>query len=201
MEQKNALTKTARKSLIKQISDASGVAQYALDRKMSDQDILEASKHLGAFQLLKSSNNYNRHRQGKNTQEQKAVAREEERKKLEQFLDVQNSEILTAGKWLLSAFSKKGSERKITLLERDLVHKDDYNHTVSEIRDVIEDMDALAKIGKTESKERIQALEWRIDKLRKQLGGIEDYIRRNYSVKEWNHITSLLNIKSQNENN
>ncbi|MBD3887684.1 hypothetical protein IFO70_39900 [Phormidium tenue FACHB-886] len=41
------ITKKERERLIKQISNASGVAQYALKEKMTDEQVIQASQNLG----------------------------------------------------------------------------------------------------------------------------------------------------------
>lgn len=117
------------------------------------------------------------------------------RERINQFVDFNNSEILSTGKWLIHAFSKKGKDRSAILLEKDLVHKQDYNHAISDMRDAVHDMDSLVKDGKLESKERIVILENKNDDLRGQLQRVEDYIKRNYSVRDWNKIKSQLNIR------
>lgn len=56
------LTKKERDRLIKQISDASGVAQYALKEKMTDEQVIQASQNLAILSLLKAPNNFNRYK-------------------------------------------------------------------------------------------------------------------------------------------
>ncbi len=180
------LTKKERKQLIEKISQSSGVAQYALQEKMTDEQVIQASEHLKILALLKDANNFNRYRQGLKTREAN--------EKLKAFLDPQQSEILTAGKWLLNALSRSGEDRKQTLLERELVHRDDYNSTVQGMRDEFADIQDVSTELTTEAKTRILSLQRRIDTLRNQLSNIQDYICFNYSQREWKEIKAKFNI-------
>lgn len=174
------MNKQERNRLIKQISRASGVAEYALQKKMTDEQISQAAQNLEVLELVKSSNTYNRYCQGQKTREAN--------EKLKSFLDPQNSEIVTAGRWLLNAFSKNGSERQQALLERDLVHKEDYNTTVLDMRETISTMKEITSNSTQEAGEKVKILERRNDILRRQLSSIEEYIRNNYGVAEWKSI-------------
>ncbi len=58
------VSKREREELIRKISKASGIAQYALAKKMTDRQVTEAAQHLEILELVKDSNNYNRYRQG-----------------------------------------------------------------------------------------------------------------------------------------
>lgn len=80
--------------------------------------------------LIKVANDYNRHCQRQKTAEANA--------KLKQFVDPKNSEIIKAGQWLFDNLAKKGQERKQGLLEKELVHKEDYNHDVIDLKDTIQ---------------------------------------------------------------
>lgn len=145
------ITRQERKKIIKDISQSSGIAQYALSEKMTDDQLIEASKYLEIFKLLKDSNHYNRYCQKLKTQEAN--------QKLKEFLDIQNSEIINAGKWLISAFSKKGEERKVKLSEKDLVHKEDYNDTVLGYQDSIQEITEKTKESTVKSKNNIYYLQ------------------------------------------
>jgi hypothetical protein len=105
-----------RKSLIGKISRATGIAQYALDKKMTDQQLVEAGNHLTTLKLIKSANDYNRYCQGQKTAEVNA--------KLKEFLSLKNSEIYKAGQWLVSCLSTNGMERRKNLLEKELVYEE-----------------------------------------------------------------------------
>lgn len=131
------ITKKERKQLIEQISKASGVAQYALQAKMTDEQVIQAAEHLEILSLLKDANNFNRYSQGLKTREAN--------EKLKAFLDPQHSEILSAGKWLLNALSKSGGDRKQTLLEKELVHKEDYNDTVQGLCDAVKNVEEVSE--------------------------------------------------------
>jgi hypothetical protein len=181
------ITKKERDALIKKISKASGIAQYALTEKMNDAQVIEAAQHLEVFQLVKDANNYNRYRQGQRT---KAA-----NDKLKEFLAIDNSEIVKTGKWLLSVLSKTGSDRKQALLEKDLVHKEDYNETVSDMRDTIITIEGSSKETVTDAQATISDLEKRIDALRQQQLKVQEYIVNNYGAGTWRMIKTTFNIK------
>ncbi|MFP4409997.1 hypothetical protein [Coleofasciculus sp.] len=183
------MKKQERNRLIKRISLASGVAQYALQKKMTDEQISQAAQHLDVLELVKPANNYNRYCQAQKTREAN--------EKLKSFLDPNNSEIVSAGKWLINALSNNKSERHQALLERDLVHKEDYNTMVSDMRQTISDMDQMTFESTQESGDKIRILEKRIDSLKGQLSSIEEYIRNNHGVSEWKRIKETLISKSR----
>jgi hypothetical protein len=180
------ITKKERDQLIKQISRASGVAQYALEAKMTDEQVVQASQNLAILSLLKAPNNFNRYKQGLKTQEAN--------EKLKAFLNPQHSEILSAGKWLLNALSQSGSDRKQTLLEKELVHKEDYNDTVQEMGDSITEIATTSKEALIEAEKKIVKLQKRIDTLRNQLSKIETYISSNYGPAKWKVIKKTFDI-------
>ncbi len=62
------LSKKERKKLIAKISKASGVTQYSLEAKMSNEQVIEAASNLEILGLLKAANNYNRHCQRQKTE-------------------------------------------------------------------------------------------------------------------------------------
>jgi hypothetical protein len=124
------LSKKERKKLITRISEASGVAQYALSAKMTDEQVIEAAKNLKVFLLIKAANNYNRYCQSQKTAKANT--------KLKQFIDLQNSELYKVGQWLVNALSKVGQNRKQSLFSTDLVHKDDYNQAITDLKDTID---------------------------------------------------------------
>lgn len=185
------LSKKERKQLISKISQASGVAQYALEAKMTDEQVIEASNNLNVFLLIKSANNFNRYCQSEKTATANA--------KLKEFVDIKNSEIFKAGQWLFHSLGKTGLERKQSLLENNLVHKDDYNEAVSQLGDVIKVQQHGANQGKEQAKEIIYVLENKIDNLRKQLIFIEDYIINNQGVSTWNQIKIKLQAQLRND--
>jgi hypothetical protein len=180
------ISQQERNKLIRQISQASGVAQYALVQKMTDEQIIEAAKHLKIFQLIKPANNYNRYCQSQKTSEAN--------NKLKEFIDLKNSEIVKAGQWLLNSFSKQRSERKQALLEKDLVHKEDYNETVLGMRDTITTMQGDITDAFDDAQNKIVTLEQRIDTLKSQLSQIQQYISNNYGVDKWKTIKDTFKI-------
>lgn len=181
------LTKQERKRLISKISYASGIAQYALIEKMTDEQVLAAVEHLEILQLVKDANHYNRYCQGQKTQ----AANE----KLREFLDPQRSELVQAGKWLVNALSKTGRDRKQALLEKELVHKDDYNDTVSDMRGTIEEIQDSSEKMATGAELTIEDLEQRINTLRHQLSQVQAYISMNQGADKWRVIQDTFNIQ------
>lgn len=131
-----ALSKIERKKLIAKISEASGVAQYALEAKMLDEQVIAAANSLKVFSFIKAANNYNRYCQAQKTAEANA--------KLKQFIDPKNSEIYKAGQWLVDSLSKVGQARKQILLEKDLVHKNDYNNLAEEAAQALDSIGSKA---------------------------------------------------------
>jgi hypothetical protein len=180
----NTISKKERKNLIAKISKASGVAQYAIDAKMSEAHLIELSKHLELLQLLKKSNDYNRYIQGQKTAEANA--------KLKEFMNPENSEIVKAGKWLFAALSKKGDSRKSHLLEKDLVHKDNYNETLEDLKEVIKQQQEGLEKQTQIAQEKIALLENQNDKLRNQLRDIKTYIINNSGLRKWNEIQKYI---------
>jgi hypothetical protein len=180
------ITKKERDRLIRKISKASGVAQYALQEKMTNEQVIKAAENLEVLALLKKANDFNRYTQRLKTQEAND--------KLKAFLDVQNSEILSAGKWLINALSKSGSDRKQTLLEKDLVHKEEYNDAVTEMGGSITEITNSSAKALTEAQAKIAYLEKRVDTLKSQLSKIQDYISFNYGRDKWQAIKKTFNL-------
>jgi len=178
------LSKKDRVKLISRISKESGIAQYALEAKMTDEQVIEAANNLKVLSLIKGANNYNRYCQGQRTAEANA--------KLKQFLDLKNSEIYKAGSWLINALSKSGQDRKQSLLEKELVYKDDYNDTVSGLRDTIETQQDGITQQTSEAKDKIVALEDRVDSLKWQLSFVQNYITNNYGLNQWQTIAKFI---------
>jgi hypothetical protein len=110
------------------------------------------------------------------------------RAKLQRFINADNSEIIKAGEWLFSALAKKGEEKKEHLLEKDLVHKDNYNETLEDLKDYGQELREALKNQTEIAKEKIQLLEGRNDELRKQLAKIETYVINNYGIRKWQEI-------------
>lgn len=174
------LNKQKRKELVRKVGKASGVAQYAIEAKISDDDLIKLSENLPILELLKKSNDYNRYCQAQKTAEANA--------KLKEFINPHNSEILKAGKWLINAFSKQGEERKSHLLEKNLVHKDEYNQTLGDLTEVINEQQKGLNYQTQIAIDTIKLLEQKNDELRKQLMKIEQYIINNSGMKKWQEI-------------
>lgn len=180
------LNKSERHQLIKKISKASGIAQYALDKKMTNEQIVELQQNLDVLEILKDANNYNRYTQGQKTR----AANE----KLKQFINPDHSEIISAGKWLINALQKKGGERQQVLLEKKLVHKTDYNGAIGEMQDSLEDMYQTGHKMNINAEVKIRELEKRIDTLKNQLSSTQSFIVNNYGQKTWREIKDRFSI-------
>ncbi len=145
------LSKKKRVKLIARISKKSGIAQYALEAKMTDEQVVEAANNLNVFAFVKDANNYNRYCQAQKTAEANA--------KLKQSLDLKSSEIYKAGQWMVNTLSKVGQDRKQGLLEKGLVHKSDYNDAITDLRDTIKTQQDGITQQTSEAKDKIIALE------------------------------------------
>jgi hypothetical protein len=183
------MKKKERDTLIGKIAHASGVAKYAIEdritnAKMSEDDLIKLSQNLDILQLIKPANTYNRNCQAKKTEDANA--------KLKEFINPDNSEIIKAGKWLFSALGKKGEERKEHLLEKDLVHKDNYNDTLEDLKDVNNELRQALKNQTEMARGTISLLEQKNDELRKQLENIEAYIINNSGINKWDEIKKYL---------
>jgi hypothetical protein len=179
------LSKKERQRLISRISKASGVAQYALEAKMTDEQVVEAANSLEVFLLIKSANTYNRYCQGQKTADANA--------KLKHFIDnIKTSEIYLAGQWLINALSRNGQDRKQTLLEKDLVDKNDYNQAVTDLKNTIDEQKQGIQQQTSEASTTIHDLEDTIDSLRKQLKFIQTYITNNYGLHNWHQIRNYI---------
>ena len=181
------ISKKERERLIGRISRSSGIAKYALQKKMTDEQVIQAVENLKILELVKDSNNYNRKRQGEYT--------EEANNKLKKFLNLEHSEVIQAGKWLINAISMTGQERKKTLLEKELVHKENYNEAVSDLRDTITTVVEIRERSTEVAQETIESLEKRIDTLKGQLSSIKQYISSNYGTDTWKIIKKTFNLK------
>lgn len=192
------ISSNERQRLIKRISKASGIAKYALIEKMTDEQVVEAVAHIEILELVKDAINYNRFRQGKLTEKANKLRKEAE-DKLKDFIRVtaENSEFIKAGKWLFSALSMTGQERHKTLLDKDLVHKEEYNEAILEIKNTVVLHVDTAKKTKQEAEKIIQALEQKVDNLRRQLSQIKDYISSNHGGNEWKNITEIFNMEEE----
>lgn len=181
------ISKKERDRLIGRISRASGIAKYALQKKMTDEQVVEAVENLKILELVKESNSYNRHCQKLKT--------EEANNKLKKFLTLEHSEVFQAGKWLVNAISMTGQDRKKTLLEKELVHKESYNEAVSDLKDTITAVVEIGERSTEVAQETIESLEKRIDTLKGQLSSIQQYISSNYGAGKWEIIKKTFNLK------
>lgn len=186
------LSKQDRKKLIGKIGKASGVAQYALEKKMTDEQVITAADNLEILSLLKAANDYNRYCQGQKTAEANA--------KLKEFLNPSNSEIYKAGQWLFNNLLKSGKERQQSLLEKDLVHKDDYNQAVGDLTDTIKEQKQGIRRQTNDASATIHDLEQRVDSLRKQLNTVQNYIVNNNGRSEWSRIAKYIQINVKDGN-
>ncbi len=177
------LSKKERKNIVVKISNASGIAQYAIEAKMSDFDLIEAANYLEILSLTKSATNYNRFCQAQKTYEAN--------NKLRQFIALNNSEIYKLGKWLIASLSKTGKERQDALLEQNIVHKDDYNKAVIEMGNTITDMDVGQKEQARQASNTIKILENTNNELRYQLEQVKIAIIKKHGTNEWQNIIEI----------
>ena len=183
-DKKMKLSQKDRKKLIYRVSHASGIAQYALDAKMTDDNLIEAANNLKILILIQDANNYNRYCQSQKTADANA--------RLRQFIDPSNSEIYKTGLWLVDALSKVGQNRKQTLLQNKLVHLSDYNEAITDLKDTIQEQaNGVTKLA-SDAKYTISTLEKRNDSLRKQLMLIQNYITNNHGINEWCNIKRII---------
>ncbi|UJB69190.1 hypothetical protein HRE53_22830 [Acaryochloris sp. 'Moss Beach'] len=195
------ITKEERLELLRKIRQASGVAQYALNARMTDEQLFQASQHLDILELIKSANNYNRRQQGLNTQRINERLTDVENElteaqtKLQEFLNIDKSEIVRAGRWLKRALSLGGDDRKKVLLEKDLVHKEDYNNTISNMGDSIKTIKNTSESMEQDAERIINELEQKVDELRHHLSQVKDYISMNYGPDKWKVIRDTFNIQ------
>ncbi len=178
------LSKKDRQKLLYRVSHASGIAQYALDAKMTDDNLIEAANNLKILILIQDANNYNRYCQSQKTAEANA--------KLRQFIDPNNSEIYKTGLWLMDALSKVGQNRKQTLLKKGLVHVSDYNEAITHLTDTVKEQENGTKKLASKAKNIIISLEDTNDSLRKQLTSIQNYIIQTHGVNEWHNIKRII---------
>jgi hypothetical protein len=181
---KMKLSKKDRQKLLYRVSHASGIAQYALDAKMTDDNLIEAANNLKILILIQDANNYNRYCQSQKTAEANA--------KLRQFIDPNNSEIYKTGLWLMDALSKVGQNRKQTLLKKGLVHVSDYNEAITHLTDTVKEQENGTKKLASKAKNIIISLEDTNDSLRKQLTSIQNYIIQTHGVNEWHNIKRII---------
>ena len=188
-EKESELSKKERARLISKIKQASGIAQYALEEKLTNAQVTKLSKNLEILSLVKSANNYNRYCQGQKTAKANA--------KLKEFTDLKNSELYQAGKWLFNALSQNEKERKESLLEKNLVHKEDYNQDIAGIKDVVIVQKEGLEEQNNNATQKIKALENKIDILKGQLSFVQDYIINNYGRNRWKEVSSYIQSEQQ----
>jgi bacterioferritin (cytochrome b1) len=92
----------------------------------------------------------------------------------------------------MNAISRGGQDRKQSLLEKDLVHKSDYNQAVADLKDTIKEQQQGITQITFEAQAKISALEERIDSLREQLKLIQSYITKNQGLSEWRNIAKFV---------
>jgi bacterioferritin (cytochrome b1) len=74
------------------------------------------------------------------------------------------------------------------LLENNLVHKEDYNGAITDLKEVIKEQQNGLIQTTEKAEEIIKDFEIKNDKLRKQLDSIQIYITNNYGMNTWNEI-------------
>jgi len=123
MNTNKKLSTNQRKSLIRKISQVSGIAQYALQEKLSNTDILELFKILDSLLIIKPANDYNRYCQAKKTAEANAKLKEFANKKLPEYKENLDkvveiaSQIIQASNDRIDTLSKQNSKIKDYILK------------------------------------------------------------------------------------
>jgi hypothetical protein len=108
------------------------------------------------------------------------------------ILNFENSEIWKLGQSIWNALQKKGEERNTELAQNEVVHKNDYNLAITDLKDVIDAQKQGIQQVISESKTKINNLENTVDSLREQLIFIQNYITNNYGLNNWNEITKYI---------
>ena len=116
-------------------------------------------------------------------------------KKLQAFLNPDNSEIVRAGRWLMDALALRGSDRKRALLAKELVHKQDYNETIADMRDTISTIYDTSEEIAVGAEVTISDLEKRIDTLKYQMSQVQTYISTNEGADKWRVIRDTFQIQ------
>ncbi|BAW97960.1 hypothetical protein NIES970_29230 (plasmid) [[Synechococcus] sp. NIES-970] len=163
-----------RKKLIRQISNATGVAGYALDKKLSDEEVSTLLLNLEAIHLLKKSVNYNRYCQAQKTR--KANER------LKQFLDIKESEILNTGKKIFETLG--------------WIPKKEHDKVIADVKDGYSEIEETFVETIDKSQEIIEQLQVRIDRLRYQQSSLRDYVKFNYGDRAWKEIQNRFNLEN-----
>lgn len=104
----------------------------------------------------------------------------------------ENSEILNFSQFIWNALQKRGKERKTELIKHELVHKDDYNLAVADLRSTIEAQKKGIQQVIVEPKITIKDLENTVDSLRRQQILVQDYITNNYGLNNWQKIANYI---------
>lgn len=105
------------------------------------------------------------------------------------ILDFENSEIWKLGQSIWNALQKKGKERSTELAQNGVVHKDDYNQAVTDLKSTIDEQKQGIQQQTSEASTTIHDLENTNDSLRKQLTFIQNYITDNYGLNNWHQIS------------
>lgn len=103
-----------------------------------------------------------------------------------------NSEMYQLGCWLSSALEKQGEERKMTLLEKNLVHKDDYNEAIRQLRNMIKRLESALQKQTDDAEYIIENLQEANDHFRNTLCRIKEYVIKNHGQEEWEKIEKYL---------
>lgn len=104
----------------------------------------------------------------------------------------ENSEILNFSQFIWNALQKRGKERKTELIKHELVHKDDYNLAIADLRSTIEAQKKGIQQVIVEPKITIKDLENTVDSLRRQQILVQDYITNNYGLNNWQKIANYI---------
>lgn len=102
------------------------------------------------------------------------------------------SEIYQLGYWLSSALEKQGEERKMTLLEKNLVHKHDYNEAVKQLGNMIKILESALQKQTDDAEYIIENLQEANDHFRDTLSRIKEYVIKKQGQEEWEKIEKYL---------
>ncbi len=108
------------------------------------------------------------------------------------ILNFENSEIWKLGQSIWNALQKKGKERSTELAQNGVVHKDDYNQAVTELKNTIDEQKQGIQQQTSQASTTIHDLENTNDSLRKQLTFIQNYITNNYGLNNWHQINNYV---------
>jgi|GEM_PF-5254128 len=208
------LSSDKKKQIIKQLKEHTDIAEYAFKNALKNQALSEDQlwflvENIEIISVLKPVISANRQGQKKSSEKNNKKFRDEAKsakikvKELEdenttlkqkidnlltELFDIENSELYQLGKWLKNALSKTGTERDKDLIDKELVHKEFYNNTVTIAKAEFERRDNEDREIESEYLHTVQNLEARIDYLRKIADKSEKFVKDNHGNDTWNNL-------------